>query len=217
MFELVKVTNTGDTTIEFRGNERVAIKPGESAYRAWDWAKNWLGNPLISVADERDMAYKLIRLQWGYMDGQHTAEDWEALRPSIRVETVGDNPEHIPMLIEDPENIMPMPGEIGHGVLDIAAMDGANMAVLQAQIAKQAIAMDQMQALLIQLTKGNGATVDLNADGSDPTQPHTGSTANADANALATVGAGDTGGLSLPASVPTRKNAVDKPQTVPGR
>lgn len=208
--DLVKITNTGDTPVEFFGNEVVVLPPGKSKIVTWEFACNWLGRPDIEDKKERANAFDLVRLTWGYMQGLHTDDTWvngggvEPMTgqpmhslPKIKVESLSDPPAPITMLIEDPHRLAAFAGLSA----DDLPVDTSDVTLLRAHLARQAEEMESLKALIAGLV--TNPTPEL----LDP----------ASATALSTVDAAASG-KSAPSELPTpkatKKGATDGPLTV---
>jgi hypothetical protein len=198
--ELVKLTNTGSSSITFAGDEPVVLAAGTTRIVPWQFATDYLGRPNVDNANERATEYGLIRAMWGFHDGFDSAAVWEEKRPKVETYTIeGDR---IFMLIEDPHRRQTNPNVDGS-----MSTDDSDAAVLRAALAEQADRMARLEAQLAALT------APAIPDVSDQ-QPQTVQGAQTEnAVATTTTPASSSADVSeLPSPKPTPANATDRPK-----
>jgi hypothetical protein len=196
--ELVKLTNTGSSSITFAGDEPVVLAAGTTRIVPWTFATDYLGRPNVDNANERATEYGLIRAMWGFHDGFDSAADWDVKRP--KVETYTLDGDRIYMLIEDPHRRQTNPNIDGS-----ANTDDSDAAVLRAALAEQQDRMARLEAQLAALTAPSIPEVG--------DQPQTVQGAqNENALATTTPGGSSADASELPSPRPTPANAADRPK-----
>lgn len=168
MYDFVYIENTGQTplTIHMRGNRKLVIQPGGKEIVDFATAAANFGHP-----KERDYpknrarteAYKLLRQFWGFHSGfdteteaerpaGHLYSSWEAKRPDFRVTTIDG--QWIPMILDDPDGILPLPTEGGALDHETAVSSGIPRVMEQTM----AMMQKQIEALQAQLAAQAGPT-----------------------------------------------------------
>lgn len=149
MATLIRIKNTADEDGNpihyFHQGEVVHIEPGEDTIVTMDVAAAMFGNP--DLADDgrnnlRMMEFKRIKHQWGFQIGTpDSAIDWEMRRPRFRCETLDG--EYMPMVLDDPDAKLPLPG-MGPAPVPV----DATVALLQQQLAAMQANQDKLMEML---------------------------------------------------------------------
>lgn len=163
--QLVKITNPsipGDSnyrTLHFTHQDEVFdIAPGDEVIVPIEIANAHFGYPTArDIGRDRDRTdtFNQIRFQWGYQLGAlDAAEQWEVIKPPFRVTTLQD--EYLPMVLDDPDGIHPLPGQEPALPADPNAMETG---LLRAAVAQQQAQIDQLLAAIAQREVNNNPGV----------------------------------------------------------
>lgn len=161
MHELVKIHNPsipGDSnyrTLHFVHQDEVFdIEPGDERIVTIDIANAQFGYPTArDNGRDRDRTdtFNQMRFQWGYQLGAlDAAEQWEILKPPFRVTTLQG--EYLPMVLDDPQGIHPLPGQEG---VQLSDPNAAETALLRQAVAQQQAQIDQLMAAIAQREVNN--------------------------------------------------------------
>lgn len=182
----VVVNTSGDRDLSFPvpGNKRATIKPGERQMMPFDTIASAFGHPNARNLSHKDRSreelYAQLRTYWGFHTGfdvetedqktethvRNGTSSWEKKMPPFRVETVDG--EYIPMVLDDPEGLHPLPDDTG--VVDPQlAMETRNSDVMQRAMAAMIERQAQQDALIAQLLERLGpASSDVDASTTVP-------------------------------------------------
>lgn len=168
MYDLCYVENLGDKPLQFPipGYKKSKILPGERQLFPFDVAASAFGHPMARNEGQknpaRDEMHAQLRVYWGYCAGFDVeTEDmvtetgrrmewssWEAKRPQFRVTTMEG--EYIPMVLDDPEGVEPLPDD--EGIADPSvALASKNQAVLERTLTAMAQRQEKQDALIASL------------------------------------------------------------------
>lgn len=157
--ELVNVINTGDTPLMLRVDSKLIEVPvGKFRTVNFMQAAGWFGHPQArddGRNNDRRTTYEMLRQFYGYYVGYDTPDDWAEKVPKFRVETLDG--EYMPMVLDDPEGALPLPGEIASNGL---TLDAQNIATLQAAAERQQAQIDQLLAIIAAKELAGAAGVD---------------------------------------------------------
>lgn len=148
--QLVKLINPADSPRHLHyvhQEEIIDLAPGQERVVLFDLVAAAFGHPKeTDVPNNRARTdnYNRIRAQWGYQTGAlDAAEDWEThRRPHFRVETLDG--EFMPMILDDPLGIMPLPGDTEEHPLPV----DPSVLLLQRTISEQQHQIETMQQLM---------------------------------------------------------------------
>jgi hypothetical protein len=202
MHEFVKVHNTGSKLLKFPipradgdrtpGIRYAEIAPGEFRIMKLLDAACAFGNPVvINTAKERGRVheYDRMRTQWGFHTGYDTETDadllakpegdrygsWETKGPKFKVTTMNDA--WIPMVLDDPEGLHPLPDEDGNVPNELILSSGS-MELLRQQNLKMQAELDELKKMIL-VQAGSRSAVESD-DGALP-QPAADETVGVDA------------------------------------
>lgn len=176
LYQLVYVENTGDTELSFpipgvdrAGNYlRAHIDPGDRKLMTFDVVASAFGHPAARDNGKdkgRTEMFRDLRTYWGWHEGFDTdlAADqlhrdmgwtsWQEKCPKFRVTTLEGA--WIPMVLDDPEGIEPLPDENGVADPSVARASG-NAAVMDRTLQAMQEKSDRQEALIEQLMKRLG-------------------------------------------------------------
>lgn len=168
LYELVYVENTGDEDLSFPipGYKRQVIKPGDKALIKFEIAATTFGHPSAKDSDRERARTEMLRnlkTYWGWHEGfdtdtadmqrhrdDHGWTSWEEKCPKFRVTTL--NGDWIPMVLDDPDGVEPLPQEDGSLDAPTARASGnpaimdRTLAAMQKQLADQSALIDRLLA-----------------------------------------------------------------------
>ena len=105
MPDFVKLVNDDTKPFDFhQNNAKRVIEPGEDVIVPWNIAATLFGDPNIPEVppvNERSRMYEKIRARHNFSQGLMTEDDWDGLKPNVKVFDIESNSEVI-MLIDDP-------------------------------------------------------------------------------------------------------------------
>lgn len=157
--ELVDVVNTGDVPLMLRVDMKlIEIPVGKSRTVQFMQAAGWFGHPQArddGRNNDRRSTYEMLRTFYGYYVGYDTPETWEEKIPKFRVQTLEG--EYMPMVLDDPEGVLSLPGEIG---VAAASLDAQDVAMIRAQVDRQQAMIEQLLAVIAAKELAGAAGVD---------------------------------------------------------
>jgi hypothetical protein len=175
-FDYVYIENTSSTrelSFPVPGpRKRVVIPPGEKEIFPFDIAAGTFGHPALRNDPKkrhRTEQYAMLRLYFGFSVGFDVETDaelrgktpdigsWESKCPPFKVTTLqGD---YIPMILDDPEGVQPIPEDNGIVSPDLARASG-NTAVMERTLADM---QRQIAELTAKLTEQAAPIIDDSA------------------------------------------------------
>jgi hypothetical protein len=185
MFEHVKVECTKGSFripipkavgVRTRGVNWLELSAGQSKVLRWDQAAAVFGFPQARDEGKRknrtDM-HRQLRLMWGFHEGYDSETEalkgqyssWEAKRPNFRVTTLDGA--YIPMVLDDPEGLLPIPNEDGSMNPSAALGGGVDSSIKDQMLAK---ALAQIEELRAQVA-GIAASRPIDTDDASLPQP----------------------------------------------
>lgn len=152
--QLVKIQNPstkGDSnyrTLHFvHQEETFDIEPGTERIVPIEIATAFFGHPKARDSGrdrDRTDTFNQVRFMWGYQSGApDAAEQWEVIKPPFRVVTLEG--EYLPMVLDDPDGKLPLPGEEATTLPDVSS---AETALLRQAVAAQQAQIDQLMAAI---------------------------------------------------------------------
>lgn len=159
--QLVKITNPSTPAdpnyrnLHFVHQDEVFdIAPGAEVIVPIEIATAHFGHPKArDNGRDRDRSdtFNQMRFQWGYQLGDiGAAEHWERIKPPFKVTTLDG--EYLPMVLDDPDGKIPLPGE-DPGVL--ADPGAAETAILRQAVAAQQAQIDKLLEAIAQREVNN--------------------------------------------------------------
>jgi hypothetical protein len=159
------------------GIRKLALAPGEKQIVPFEVATSTFGHPAEKNDPKnpnRSSEYRRLRGYFGFYEGFDTnteeqllanpnrdpmASSWEVKKPPFKVTTLAGD--HIPMILDDPDGVLPMPESVRGMLSPEMALSQENVAesALRTMLTAQQEQIDELKKLLVVQASGGVAPV----------------------------------------------------------